>query len=137
MTQQQASPPPGRTVWLGVEPLRWSAGDGSGHQRAGDDSGPPGTAPATAAAGKTTDAAAVDGGMDYYGRFDNGLPTSSRDFPVGVWFESLISPEDVAQDRAVGISTYVELTATSDRPWPSTARCPRSSIPGPPATVSW
>ncbi len=116
MTQQQASPPPGRTVWLGVgTALVVALAMALVIRGLATSSGTPGTAPATAAAGdRPPTLRPVDGGMDYYGRFDNGLPTSSRYFPVGVWFESLISPEDVAQDRAVGINTYVELTATSD-----------------------
>ncbi|MFB9733367.1 hypothetical protein [Ornithinimicrobium kibberense] len=31
-----------------------------------------------------------------------------------MWFESLVSAEDVAQDRSLGINTYVEVTANSD-----------------------
>lgn len=56
----------------------------------------------------------VDGGPRYYDRFANGLPTSESYFPVAVWFESLITPEDVSVDREMGINTYVELTANSD-----------------------
>ncbi|MFI6455613.1 hypothetical protein ACIBF6_29105 [Streptosporangium amethystogenes] len=58
-----------------------------------------------------------EGGPAYYGRF--AAPTAAgwtrpSFFPVGVWFESVISQADVNRDRAAGINTYVELTETSD-----------------------
>ena len=58
-----------------------------------------------------------EGGPAYYGRF--AAPTAAgwtnpSFFPVGVWFESVITQGDVDKDRAAGINTYVELTETSD-----------------------
>ena len=35
-------------------------------------------------------------------------------FPIGVWFESVVSQEDVDKDRAAGLNTYVVLTDNSD-----------------------
>ncbi|MER6172268.1 hypothetical protein [Streptosporangium sp. NPDC001681] len=58
-----------------------------------------------------------EGGPAYYGRFAAPAAagwTSPSFFPVGVWFESVISQADVNRDRAAGINTYVELTETSD-----------------------
>ncbi len=57
---------------------------------------------------------AVDGGTAYYARFSPSLPTRASFFPIGVWFESVLSSQDTARDRAAGINTYVELTANSD-----------------------
>jgi hypothetical protein len=58
--------------------------------------------------------AGVDGGPNYYARFSHALPTSTSYFPIGVWFESVVSPEDVHKDRAAGLNTYVVLTADSN-----------------------
>ncbi|WP_433371596.1 hypothetical protein [Streptosporangium sp. CA-115845] len=58
-----------------------------------------------------------EGGPAYYGRFAAPAAAGWTDpsfFPVGVWFESVISQADVNRDRASGINTYVELTETSD-----------------------
>jgi hypothetical protein len=57
---------------------------------------------------------ALDGGLDYYGRFSNGFPTSASYFPIGVWLESVIDRSDVLKDKAAGINTYVVLTANSN-----------------------
>lgn len=56
----------------------------------------------------------VDGGTDYYGQFSNSLPTDPSFFPIGVWFESILSASDVARDQAAGLNLYVELTEDSD-----------------------
>ena len=58
--------------------------------------------------------APVDGGSGYYARFHNGLPASASYFPIGVWFESVVSQADVNQDRAAGLNLYVVLTANSN-----------------------
>ena len=55
----------------------------------------------------------VDGGERYFDRFKNSFPTSPDFFPLGVWFTSTTSPEEIASDRALGINTYVMLTAES------------------------
>ncbi|WP_284974666.1 hypothetical protein [Arthrobacter sp. efr-133-TYG-104] len=56
----------------------------------------------------------VDGGPDYYARFAHGLPADPSYFPLGVWSESVVDPGNVAQDKQVGLNTYVALTANSD-----------------------
>ncbi|GAA4180908.1 hypothetical protein GCM10022252_04460 [Streptosporangium oxazolinicum] len=71
------------------------------------------------AAGPPATAARVpwEGGPAYYGRFAAPAAagwTNPSFFPVGVWFESVITQADVDKDRAAGINTYVELTGTSD-----------------------
>ena len=58
-----------------------------------------------------------EGGPAYYAAFPAASAagwTSPDFFPVGVWYESLQSPGDVALDRAAGLNTYVELTGNSD-----------------------
>jgi hypothetical protein len=40
----------------------------------------------------------VDGGPRYYAKFPRSLPSGPSYFPVGVWFESVLSQADV--DRA-------------------------------------
>ena len=51
----------------------------------------------------------VDGGTSYYARFSNALPGGSSYFPIGVWFESVISQADI-KDKDVGLNTYVVMT---------------------------
>ncbi len=73
------------------------------------------TADPAAAGGKhRMTRAPVDGGSDYYARFHNELPASASYFPIGVWFESVVSQADVNQDRAAGLNLYVVLTANSN-----------------------
>ena len=56
----------------------------------------------------------VDGGPGYYGRFSNALPSKPSYFPIGVWFESVLSQRDINLDKDVGLNTYVVLTANSN-----------------------
>jgi hypothetical protein len=49
----------------------------------------------------------VDGGLGYYGRFSNPLPTSASYFPIGVWGAYAMEPRNIAKDKAVGLNTYV------------------------------
>lgn len=56
----------------------------------------------------------VDGGADYYARFDQGLPVAADFFPIAVWFASVTSRADARADASMGINTYLELTANSD-----------------------
>ncbi len=58
--------------------------------------------------------APVDGGMKYYGKFSNALPTNKSYFPTSVWFESVVSQADVDTDRRAGLNTYVVLTDNSN-----------------------
>ena len=58
----------------------------------------------------------MDGGPGYYGRFSNALPNKPSYFPIGVWFESVISQRDINMDKDVGLNTYVVLTANSNLP---------------------
>ena len=56
----------------------------------------------------------VDGGTRYYARFPHSLPSDATYFPIGVWFESVLSQADIDADREVGINLYVALTRDSD-----------------------
>jgi hypothetical protein len=56
----------------------------------------------------------VDGGLNYYARFSPSLPAARSYFPIGVWFESVVSQQDVNWDRDAGLNTYVVLTANSN-----------------------
>jgi hypothetical protein len=55
----------------------------------------------------------VDGGPRYYSRFLNALPSKPSYFPIGVWFESVLSQRDINMDKAAGLNTYVVLTGNS------------------------
>lgn len=57
---------------------------------------------------------AVDGGPGFYGGFENPLPATPEYFPLGVWLESVLEPDDIRKDKAVGLNTYVDLTANSN-----------------------
>jgi hypothetical protein len=56
----------------------------------------------------------VDGGPEYYSRFSNSLPSDPNYFPLGVWFESVLSQADVDLDKDAGLNLYVVLTTTSN-----------------------
>lgn len=56
---------------------------------------------------------AIDGGTNYYAQFTNSFPTDPNFFPIGVWFESVLSQSDINLDKAVGLNTYVVLTTDS------------------------
>jgi hypothetical protein len=56
----------------------------------------------------------ADGASDYYARFSRALPSDRSHFPVGVWFESVLSPADVSMDRDAGLNLYVVLTRNSN-----------------------
>jgi hypothetical protein len=49
----------------------------------------------------------IDGGLGYYGKFSNPLPTSASYFPIGVWGSYAHEPDALDKDAAVGINTYV------------------------------
>nr|MDT0658392.1 DUF4082 domain-containing protein [Micromonospora sp. DSM 115978] len=58
-----------------------------------------------------------EGGPAYYGSFPAAQRTGWTNpsfFPIGVWYESVVSQEDVDKDKAVGLNTYVMLTDTTD-----------------------
>lgn len=58
-----------------------------------------------------------EGGPAYYGRFPVAAEAGWTDpgfFPIGVWFESVLTQDDVDLDKAAGLNTYVELTEGSD-----------------------
>jgi hypothetical protein len=83
----------------------------------------PTAAPAPAPVPTTTPSAApavtlqeVDGGPQWYGRFSNPLPTDPAFFPIGVWFESVLSQADIDKDKGAGLNTYVVLTGNSNLP---------------------
>jgi hypothetical protein len=56
----------------------------------------------------------VDGGPNYYAKFSNGLPADKSFFPIGVWFESVVSQRDIDLDKSAGLNTYVVLTGNSN-----------------------
>jgi hypothetical protein len=56
----------------------------------------------------------VDGGQGYYSQFSNSLPSDPNYFPLGVWFESVVSQADVDRDKDAGLNLYVALTANSN-----------------------
>jgi hypothetical protein len=49
----------------------------------------------------------VDGGLGYYARFTNPLPTAASFFPIGVWGSYAHEPDNRDKDAAAGINTYV------------------------------
>lgn len=58
-----------------------------------------------------------EGGPAYYAKFPvmaESEWTKDSFFPIGVWYESVITQDDVDKDKEAGINTYVELTETSD-----------------------
>jgi hypothetical protein len=75
-------------------------------------SGPAGTAARPGGSGAVL--RDIDGGLGYYDSFVNGLPTAESFFPVGVWFESVVSADEIQQDQDAGLNLYVELTNSSD-----------------------
>lgn len=56
----------------------------------------------------------VDGGEGFFDQFSNSFPTSPDFFPVGVWFAGVNSTAEIESDRALGLNTYVMLTADSN-----------------------
>jgi hypothetical protein len=56
----------------------------------------------------------VDGGAKFYTRFSQGLPAKPSYFPIGVWFESVLSQADIDKDRDAGLNTYLVLTGNSN-----------------------
>lgn len=57
------------------------------------------------------------GGPAYYDRFPAVAAAGWTDpgfFPIGVWFQSVVTQGDVDLDRDAGINTYFELTESSD-----------------------
>jgi hypothetical protein len=56
----------------------------------------------------------VDGGQSYYNQFSNSLPSDPNYFPLGVWFESVVSQADVDLDKDAGLNLYVVLTTYSN-----------------------
>jgi hypothetical protein len=58
-----------------------------------------------------------EGGPAYYAGFEATATAGWTDpafFPIGVWYESVITQQDVDADKAAGLNTYVELTDNSD-----------------------
>ena len=50
---------------------------------------------------------AVDGGPNYYAQFSNPLSVAPTFFPIAVWGSYAHEVANVAEDKAVGINTYV------------------------------
>ncbi|MFG2072157.1 hypothetical protein [Nonomuraea maritima] len=79
--------------------------------------GPPSGTPAPEPADGELPRIPWEGGPAYYDRFPSTKAAGWSDpsfFPIGVWYESVITQDDVDKDREAGINTYVELTETSD-----------------------
>jgi hypothetical protein len=58
-----------------------------------------------------------EGGPEYYAKFAKAKAAGWADpgfFPIGVWYEGVHGPEDVAKDKAAGLNTYVMLTGDSN-----------------------
>ena len=58
-----------------------------------------------------------EGGPAYYADYPAARAAGWTDpafFPVGVWYQSVLTQDDVDADQRVGINTYVELTEDSD-----------------------
>ncbi len=58
-----------------------------------------------------------EGGPAYYQQFTEAAASGFTDpnyFPIGVWFESVLTDADVAKDKSAGLNLYVELTDNSD-----------------------
>jgi len=56
----------------------------------------------------------ADGGPQYYDQFANALPSDPNFFPIGVWFESVVSQGDIDLDKEAGLNLYVVLTGNSN-----------------------
>lgn len=60
---------------------------------------------------------AWEGGPSVYAQYASMKNTSFTDpnfFPIGVWYESVITQNDVTLDKQAGLNTYVVLTENSD-----------------------
>ncbi|GIJ27069.1 hypothetical protein Vqi01_22310 [Micromonospora qiuiae] len=60
---------------------------------------------------------AWEGGPSYYASFPVANAagwTNHNFFPIGVWYESVLTQHDVDLDRTAGLNTYVMLTSNSD-----------------------
>lgn len=58
-----------------------------------------------------------EGGPEYYSKFakSHAAGWDRPDFfPIGVWYEGVYSPDDIAKDKGAGLNTYVMLTNGSD-----------------------
>jgi hypothetical protein len=57
---------------------------------------------------------AWEGGSTYWNKWSSTRPWANPAFfPIGVWYESVTTQLDIDLDKAVGLNTYVELTANS------------------------
>lgn len=75
------------------------------------------TAPADTSAVLALPRVPWEGGPSYYNSFPQAKAdgwTDPNRFPIGVWYESVLSDADVQKDKANGLNTYVELTGDSD-----------------------
>ncbi|NRQ32513.1 hypothetical protein HII36_11780 [Nonomuraea sp. NN258] len=80
-------------------------------------SGTSGPSPTGAGQGPKLPLVPWEGGPAYYGGFGATAAAGWADpsfFPIGVWLESVVEPQDAPDDKALGITTYVGLTSTSN-----------------------
>jgi hypothetical protein len=66
---------------------------------------PPGPTPGSVPATLTLQD--VDGGLAYYARFSNGLPTDASYFPVGGWLRRALDPEHFGDYANFGMNLFV------------------------------
>lgn len=85
---------------------------------------------------------AWEGGPSYYAQWPSMQAWNNPSlFPIGVWFESVLSQSDVNLDKSAGLNTYVELTSNTqmalirDNGMYAITQGPRSGYGS--ETVSW
>ena len=59
---------------------------------------------------------AVDGGVNYYSQFTNGM--ASTPIPIGVWLACAVDPPSVQMDKNAGINLYVAICGNANE-WPN------------------
>jgi hypothetical protein len=63
---------------------------------------------------------AIDGGPQHFSNKGYDVTAAVLDdpdfFPIGVWYESVLSQADIDKDKDTGLNIYVELTTNSDMP---------------------
>lgn len=73
------------------------------------------TGSSSAGTGPQLPRVAWEGGPAYFGQYQSTAAWNNPSFfPIGVWYESVVSSDDVSRDRAAGLNTYVQLTEGSN-----------------------
>jgi hypothetical protein len=63
----------------------------------------------------------VDGGLRYYSRFSNALPSRPSYFPIGVWLACAATQGAVRRDKDAGLNLYVGICGNANE-WPHVVR---------------